>query len=115
MIHPLEGQIWLADLDPTVANEQSGIRPVLVVSTNTYNRWPIRHAIIAPITTRDRGLAHHVEVVGSGLDHASFAMPEGARAVSTKRFKRLLGQVEPDTLGLVRFHVRQFLGQRPVP
>ena len=34
---PNRGEIWLADLNPTRGHEQAGVRPVLIISTNTFN------------------------------------------------------------------------------
>lgn len=51
---PERGEVWLAGLDPVGPGEQGGTRPVLVVSTNAFNAWPVRLAIVVPITTRDR-------------------------------------------------------------
>lgn len=108
---PRTGEIWLADLDPVVANEQAGTRPCLVVSTDAYNAMPIRHAIIAPITTRDRALRHHVPVVDDGgLHMASFAMPEYQRSLSTRRFIRRIGTADPATVATVRERIRRFVG-----
>jgi mRNA interferase MazF len=105
------GQVWVVDLDPVVANEQGGTRPCLVISSDHYNAMRIAHAIVAPVTSRDRGLPHHVPITGEGgLDRPSFVMPEGAKAVSTTRFVRQLGEASPRTLETVRRHVRRFLG-----
>jgi len=83
--------VWLASLDPVAAGEQGGTRPVLVISTLTFNAWPVRLVVVVPITSRERGFAHHVPIVGGGLDQASFAMPEYVRSVSQRRLRRLLG------------------------
>jgi mRNA interferase MazF len=110
-VTPRPGDIWLADLDPVVANEQAGIRPVLVVSTSDYNALVIRHAFVTPITTRARRLPHHIRVLDhGGLDRPSFAMPEGTRAVSTQRFRRHLGQARQETVDQVRLWLADFLG-----
>ena len=90
-------------LDPVVDNEQAGTRPCLVISADAYHAMPIGHVIVVPVTTRDRGLPHHIALDDDGgLDHASYAMPEAIRAVSTRRLRRLLGESAPDTLALVR-------------
>jgi len=108
---PRSGDIWLTDLSPVVANEQSGIRPCLVISADTYNSTPLRHVIVAPLTTRARGLPHHVLVENDGaLDLPSYAMPEYSRAISTHRLQRYFGRAERDTVAAVRYHLRQFLG-----
>ena len=40
MTTPLHGEVWLVDLNPTRGQEQAGKRPVLVVSTNGFNKSP---------------------------------------------------------------------------
>jgi mRNA interferase MazF len=104
------GEVWLVDLSPVIAKEQGGLRPCLVISADHYNAMRIAHAIVAPMTTRDRGLPHHVPVIGNGFDHPSYVMPESIRALSTTRFIRQLGDASPHTLETVRRHVRRFIG-----
>jgi mRNA interferase MazF len=47
-------------------------------------------AIVVPLTTRDRGLGHHVRIDSpeSGLARPSWARTEDITAVSTQRFRR---------------------------
>jgi mRNA interferase MazF len=107
------GQVWLVTLDPTVANEQAGTRPCLVVSVNEFNALPIRQAIIVPLTTRDRGFPHHIPVDDDGgLNRPSWAMCEAVRAVSTTRFGRLIGTAEQHTINVVIDQVALWLGVR---
>lgn len=109
---PRSGDIWLVDLDPVVANEQAGRRPALVISVDEYHALPIRHAFVAPLTTRDRGLPHHVQVVDDGgLHRASFAMSEYARSLSTLRFRQRLASAHADTVDEVRRWVLRFLDE----
>ncbi len=77
-----QGQIWLATLDHTVADEQRGLRPCLVISADRFSALAIRQAIVVPLTNRERGLPHHVRVVDDGrLNAASSAIREALRAV----------------------------------
>lgn len=107
---PERGDLWLAALDPVGRGEQGGNRPVLVVSTNAFNAWPVNLVIVVPITTRDRGFAHHIPVVGGGLDRPSFAMPEYLRSVAQRRLHRRLGAVEHSTLTAVDDWLRRLTG-----
>lgn len=105
------GHIWTVGLSPTVANEQAGTRPCLVVSVDRFNALPIRHAIVVPLTTRDHGLPHHIPVTDDGgLDRLSWAMCEGVRAVSTRRFARLIGTADDPTLDRVGEQLALWLG-----
>lgn len=97
-----QGHIWLATLDPALANEQRGFRPCLVISSDRFNALPIRQAIVVPLTTRERGFPHHVLVADDGrLNRASWAMCEAVRAVSTQRFEREISTATEDTLNRV--------------
>ena len=40
MAEPRRGEIWLADLHPTRGREQTGRRPVLVLSVDFFNAGP---------------------------------------------------------------------------
>jgi mRNA interferase MazF len=98
---PDRGEVWFADLDPVMPGEQGGSRPVLIVSSQAFNAWPVGLAVVVPVTTRDRGFAHHVSVTGSGLGRASFAMPEYVRSISQRRLRRRLGTAEPTAIAQV--------------
>jgi mRNA interferase MazF len=68
-------------------------------------------AIAVPLTTRDRGLSHHVVITGdnTGLDRPTWALCEQVRAVSTARLIKQLGTADPDTLKAVRRVIAIFL------
>ncbi|MGH8774128.1 MAG: type II toxin-antitoxin system PemK/MazF family toxin [Jiangellaceae bacterium] len=107
---PDRGEIWLAALDPVVAGEQGGTRPVLVVSTAAFNAWPVGLLVVVPLTTRDRGFAHHHRVAGAGLGHASFAMPEYLRSISQGRLRHRLGMADEATTAAVDDWLRRITG-----
>ncbi|MFY9995276.1 MAG: type II toxin-antitoxin system PemK/MazF family toxin [Leclercia sp.] len=44
------GEIWLVSLDPTAGHEQSGKRPVLIVSPTSFNQFT-RLPVVLPITS----------------------------------------------------------------
>ena len=107
---PERGEVWLAALDPVGRDEQGGTRPFLVVSTDAFNAWPVSLVIVVPITTRDRGFAHHIRVAGGGLDRPSFAMPEHLRSIAQRRLRRRLGAAEHSTLTVVDDWLRRLTG-----
>lgn len=91
---PDRGEVWIASLDPVAPGEQRGTRPVLVVSAPAFNAWPVGLVVVVPITTRERGFAHHVAIDGGGLDRRSFAMPEYVRSVTQRRLRQRLGAAD---------------------
>ncbi|MBK0285970.1 type II toxin-antitoxin system PemK/MazF family toxin, partial [Salmonella enterica subsp. enterica serovar Infantis] len=44
------GEIWLVSLDPTAGHEQSGKRPVLIVSPASFNKFT-RLPVVVPVTS----------------------------------------------------------------
>jgi len=51
---PLRGEVWQFDLDPKKGREQKGVRPCLVVSTDSLNRSAFGTVIVCPVTTTER-------------------------------------------------------------
>lgn len=90
-------QVWLVDFGAPIGHEEGGVRPAVIVGSATHCRFPIGMAIVVPLTTRDRGLDHHVRLSSpeSGLARPSWARTEDITAVSTNRFRR------PQPLGVV--------------
>jgi mRNA interferase MazF len=105
------GEVWLAELDPTVGHEQGGRRPVVVVSSEGFNSLPISMTIVVPLTGNDRGLVTQPRIgsAESGLNRASFARPEDIRAIDAVRLGRRLGRVTTDELAEIRKVLRYFL------
>jgi mRNA interferase MazF len=106
------GEVWLADLNPTRGREQTGQRPVLVVSADPFNRSPAGLVIAVPLTTRRRGIPTHVEVrpPDGGLHDVSFAMCEQLRALAADRLApRPLGTVSAAILRAVEDRLRLLL------
>lgn len=102
--------MWLATLDPTGPGEQGGTRPVLVISTAAFNAWPVALVMVVPLTTRERGFAHHIRIDAAGLDHTSFAMPEYLRSIALRRLDRRLANVETAALAQVEDWLRRMTG-----
>lgn len=106
------GEVWLADLDPTRGREQTGQRPVLVVSADPFNLSGAGLVIAVPFTTRKRGVPTHIEVrpPDGGLRELSFAMCEQVRTIATDRLARQpLGRVSPAVLHVVEDRLRLLL------
>ena len=105
------GEVWLAQLDPTVGDEQGGRRPVVVVSSDGLHSLPINMVVAVPLTGQDRGLVTQprIESDGSGLRKASFARPEDVRAIDAARLERRLGHISAGELAEIRKVLRYFL------
>lgn len=89
------GQVCSVRLDPAVVKEQRGTRPCVVVSTDRFNALPIHHALVVPLTSRERGFPHHIAVSDDGgLTRPNWAMCEAIRAVSLERFGQLISTAD---------------------
>ncbi|MGE5828345.1 MAG: type II toxin-antitoxin system PemK/MazF family toxin [Micromonosporaceae bacterium] len=83
-------QVWLVDFGTPIGPEEGGVRPAVIVGSVTHCRFPIGMAIVVPLTSRDRGLDHHVQIdaASAGLSRPSWARTEDITAVSVQRFAR---------------------------
>ncbi len=108
---PRRGEVWLANLNPTRGHEQAGVRPCLVVSTDAFNLGPAELVVVAPLTTRDRGIPLQVPVDAgeAGLRERSFVKCEDVRSIARDRLSSRLGSVTPATLDLVADRLRILL------
>ncbi len=106
-------QVWLADFGSPAGNEQGGTRPAVIVDSEDHCRFPIPMALVVPLTTRNRGLPHHIAISSteSGLQRPSWARTDDIRAISTTRFTRTapLGRLSDHEVEQVRRWVHRML------
>ncbi len=109
---PVRGEVWDVNLDPALGHEQGGKRPALVVSADQFNQGPSGLVIVAPITSRDRGIRSRVAIEAgeAGLKTRSFAMSEALRSISLERMTRRRGMVSPEAMEKVEDCMRVILG-----
>ena len=109
---PRRGEIWLADLDATRGREQAGRRPVLVLSVDGFNMGPADLVIIAPLTTKLRGIRSHVEVdpPEGGVRKPSAVLCEAVRSISKHRLVQPWGTLEGRTIERIEDCLRILLG-----
>lgn len=91
------GDIWLAQLDPTVGSEIRRTRPCVVVSPVEMNAH-LRTVIVAPMTTGSRPAAFRVAVTFQGKQ--GLIVLDQMRALDRVRLVQRLGALRPPTLAL---------------
>jgi mRNA interferase MazF len=89
------GEIWLADLDPTVGAEIQKIRPCILVSPPEMHDH-LRTVIVAPMTTGNRTAPFRVPVRHAEKD--GLILLDQIRTLDKKRLVKRLGTLSPDTL-----------------
>lgn len=103
-------EVWLVDFGEPVGSEQGGRRPAVVVASEFHARFPIPITLAVPLTTRDRGLPHHIAVEPgpTGIRSRCFAKTEEITAISEQRFvgPRPLGRLDERTAERIRAMVR---------
>jgi mRNA interferase MazF len=91
------GDIWLAQLDPTVGGEIQKTRPCVVVSPVDMNAH-LRTVIVAPMTTGSRPAAFRVAVTFQGKQ--GLIVLDQIRTLDRLRLVKRLGALRPPTLAL---------------
>lgn len=109
---PRAGDLVWADLRPTRGREQSGERPVLVVSDVEFHRRS-RLAIVCPITSNPRPWPTKVPLP-EGLAAAGSILIDQIRALDrTQRGFRRIGEIPDEVLADVRAKLAALIGIDP--
>lgn len=109
---PSRGEIWQADLNPTRGHEQAGKRPVLIVSTNTFNHGPADLVFVLPLTRTNRNIPIHIPIYPpeGGLTSVSYILCDALRSISKDRLDSgPWGRVSNETLSRVEEILRLLL------
>ena len=102
---PRRGEVWFADLNPTLGHEQAGReqagrRPILIISADAYNAGQSDMVIALPVTSRMRSLPGRVPILPpeGGLKVSSDILCGHVRAIAQQRLVRRWGNVGAPTL-----------------
>lgn len=109
------GEIYLADLDPVMGSEQSGIRPVLIIQNDMGNYYS-HTTIIASITSDIRhkpNLPTHVFIKArEGLKYDSIVLLEQVRTIDKRRLIRKLGTLKYYEMKKIDSHLMISMGTK---
>ena len=89
------GEIWLAQLDPTVGSEIQKTRPCVVVSPDDMNLH-LRTVIVAPMTTGSRPARFRIAVTFQRKQ--GLILLDQLRTLDGVRLVKRLGALRPPTL-----------------
>jgi len=109
---PSRGEVWTADFGAPRGHEQGGTRPALVVSVDPFNHGPAALIVVAPITSRRKGVVTHVPVdpPEGGVSVPSYVKCEDIRSIARDRLFRRTGRVSAATLMQIEDRLRMLLG-----
>jgi len=107
----LRGEIRWANLNPTVGREQSGERPVLILSQDVFNERS--GTVIAMALTSQEQRARFpltYEILKSRLPKRSWVKISQIRILSTERIGRKIGAVTPEELAQIVEGLNEIIG-----
>jgi mRNA interferase MazF len=111
MARILRGDIFWADLNPTRGREQSGMRPVVIISQDVFNERS--GTVIAMALTsqpQKAGFPLTLELVGMDLPKQSWVKIGQIRTLSTERLEQKIGQVSPEVLAQLVEGLNEIVG-----
>jgi mRNA interferase MazF len=115
MARILRGDIIWADLNPTKGNEQTGLRPVLVLSEDVFN-LKSGTVIAVAITSQPPkvGFPLSFELLSKGLPKKSWVKIGQIRTLSVERLGKKLGTATSQEIDQVIEGLNEILGQRMI-
>jgi len=98
-------------LDPTLGHEQSGSRPVLVLSHEVFNERSKTVIAVAITSQQPRaGFPLTVELTGAKLPKKSWVKVSQIRILSTERIGRKIGTASAEELDTVVDGLNEIIG-----
>ncbi|MFT4524096.1 MAG: mRNA interferase MazF [Bacteroidia bacterium] len=91
----IQGEVWNANLNPTVGSEQGGFRPVVIVSGNAMNE-NLNVVLVCPITSKIKNYLGNVILQPdalNGLKKVSEILNIHVRYLPKDRLKKKVGSI----------------------
>ena len=90
------GEMYYANLSPTIGSEQDGVRPVLIIQNDTGNHFSPT-VVVAAITGKTKKTnmpTHYPLPAGNCLDTPSIVLLEQVRTIDKVRLERYIGRLD---------------------
>src|SRR5207249_2085352 len=112
MARILRGDIFWAQLDPTIGHEQSGRRPVLILSHEVFNQRS-GTVIGVALTSQPQKAGFPLTLALSGLDlpKQAWVKISQIRTLSTKRLGRRIGRASVEEVEMVVEGLNEIIGR----
>lgn len=111
MARILRGEVRWADLDPTRGHEQSGQRPVLIVSHDVFNERSGTVVAVALTSQEPRaGFPLTLELKTMGLPKRSWVKISQIRTLATERIGRRLARASAEDVASVVEGLHEIIG-----
>lgn len=112
LIRASRGDIFWADLNPTQGHEQSGLRPVLILSLDVFNERS-RTVIAVALTSKLQraGFPLTLELNSTKLPKKSWVKISQIRTFSVQRLTKKIGTALPEELDMVIEGLNEIIGR----
>lgn len=112
MARILKGDIFWANLNPTVGNEQAGFRPVLIISENIFNERSGTIIGLAITSQPQRaGFPLTYQLSSPPLPKKSWVKISQIRTLSIKRIGDYISHVDPEELDIIIDGFNEIIGK----
>lgn len=108
----LRGDIYWANLNPTIGNEQAGFRPVLIISEDIFNERSATVIALA-LTSRRQNAGYPLTFRLSSVDlpKESWVKISQIRTLSIKRIGRYIDHIQPEELDVIIDGLNEIIGR----
>ena len=111
MARILRGEIRWANLNPTSGHEQSGLRPVLILSNDVFNeRMQVVIAIALTSKQPRFGFPLALEIDSAELSKKSWALMGQVRTLSAERIGKKMGLVSIEEIDRIIEGLNEIIG-----
>ena len=107
----MQGEIWYADLEPVKGSEQSGKRPVVIVSGPSMNLW-LQIIIVCPLTSIIKNIKGCVLIRRNHVNNLkkdSGILVLRIRTISKNPLPKKIGNISKEQLELIKEGVNIYL------
>ncbi|MCH8871768.1 type II toxin-antitoxin system PemK/MazF family toxin [candidate division KSB1 bacterium] len=110
MARILRGDIFWADLDPTIGHEQAGFRPVLIISEDVFNQRSATVIAMALTSQPPKAGFPLTFELSTKLPKRSWVKISQIRTLSIKRLRSRITQISPEQLDEVVEGLKEIVG-----
>ena len=111
MARILRGEVYWTNLDPTRGHEESGQRPVLVLSQDVFNeRSGVVIAVALTSQPQKAGFPLTLELNTPGLPKRSWVKISQIRTLSVERLGKRIARVPPEVIDQVIEGLNEIIG-----
>ena len=106
-----QGEIWYADLNPTKGSEQSGFRPMVIISGDLLNQY-LQVVIACPLTSKVKGYKGNLVLEpnkSNNLTEKSEVLTFHIRSISKERLMRRIGILSKSEIQAIKKGLNEIL------